>query len=82
MMGIYVPELDKCYDILEMVEMEELMKFHEQTLHLYCALVAHGNFKLAHILCKHVDETQLMYAIKSQSKRLIFLLSNWRQILD
>ncbi|CAJ0957143.1 unnamed protein product, partial [Mesorhabditis belari] len=61
----YVPEKDLSYDILEMIEMEEPLKFHKQTLGLYCKLASHGNQKVAHILCTHVDEDQIMYAIKS-----------------
>ncbi|KAL4003146.1 RIH domain family protein [Acanthocheilonema viteae] len=64
-MSIYVPEKDKSYDILEMIEHNDFLTFHRQTLNLYCKLAAHGNQKVAHILCSHVDEDQIMYAVKS-----------------
>uniref|UniRef100_A0A183D6N2 B30.2/SPRY domain-containing protein n=1 Tax=Gongylonema pulchrum TaxID=637853 RepID=A0A183D6N2_9BILA len=68
-MSIYVPEKDMSYDVLEMIEHDDLLAFHRQTLNLYCKLAAHGNQKVAHILCSHVDEDQIMYAIKSHCKR-------------
>ncbi|CAG9530378.1 unnamed protein product [Cercopithifilaria johnstoni] len=64
-MSIYVPEKDTSYDILEMTEHNDFLTFHRQTLNLYCKLAAHGNQKVAHILCSHVDEDQIMYAVKS-----------------
>lgn len=68
MMSVYVPEKDYCYDLLEMVEHPDYLKFHRQTLNLYCKLTAQGNQKLAHMLCHHVDEEQLMYAIRNECK--------------
>lgn len=68
MMAVYVPERDQSIDILEMIEYPHFIKFHQQTLRLYCALAAQGNQKVAHILCKHVDESQLMFAISSHCK--------------
>ncbi|XP_003370112.1 ryanodine receptor 44F, partial [Trichinella spiralis] len=65
-MMLYVPERDSSIDILELAEHESLCTFHQQTLRLYCSLCAQGNFKIAHILCQHVDEDQLMYAIQSK----------------
>ncbi|KHN75295.1 Ryanodine receptor 44F [Toxocara canis] len=64
-MSIYVPEKDMSYDILEIIEQPSCLTFHRQTLNLYCKLAAHGNQKVAHILCAHVDEDQIMYAVKS-----------------
>ncbi|VDN03294.1 unnamed protein product [Thelazia callipaeda] len=64
-MSIYVPEKDVSYDVLEMIEHSDFLAFHRQTLNLYCKLAAHGNQKVAHILCSHVDEDQIMYAVKS-----------------
>ncbi|KAK6101668.1 RIH domain family protein [Brugia pahangi] len=64
-MSIYIPEKDTSYDILEMIEHNDLLTFHRQTLNLYCKLAAHGNQKVAHILCSHVDEDQILYAVKS-----------------
>lgn len=67
-MSIYVPEKDMSYDILEIIEQPAYLAFHRQTLNLYCKLAAHGNQKVAHILCGHVGEDQLMYAVKSHCK--------------
>ncbi|TKR86982.1 hypothetical protein L596_011471 [Steinernema carpocapsae] len=64
-MTVYVPEKDMSYDVLEMIEKPEHLTFHRQTLNLYCKLASHGNQKVAHILCQHVDEDQIMYAVKS-----------------
>ncbi|CAB3399073.1 unnamed protein product [Caenorhabditis bovis] len=64
-MTVYVPEKDQSFDILEMIEMPNMLEFHRQTLNLYCKLASHGNHKVAHILCQHVDEDQIFYAIKS-----------------
>uniref|UniRef100_A0A8R1HP75 Ryanodine receptor n=2 Tax=Caenorhabditis japonica TaxID=281687 RepID=A0A8R1HP75_CAEJA len=64
-MTVYIPEKDQSFDILEMIEMPEMLEFHRQTLNLYCKLASHGNHKVAHTLCQHVDEDQIMYAIKS-----------------
>uniref|UniRef100_A0A915DIR8 B30.2/SPRY domain-containing protein n=1 Tax=Ditylenchus dipsaci TaxID=166011 RepID=A0A915DIR8_9BILA len=62
---VYIPERDSSLDILELIENTELLTFHSQTLDLYCKLTSHGNQKVAHTLCAHVDEEQLMYAVKS-----------------
>uniref|UniRef100_A0A1I7Z2U2 B30.2/SPRY domain-containing protein n=1 Tax=Steinernema glaseri TaxID=37863 RepID=A0A1I7Z2U2_9BILA len=64
-MTVYVPEKDMSYDILEMIENPDHLIFHRQTLNLYCKLASHGNQKVAHVLCHHVDEDQIMYAVKS-----------------
>ncbi|KFD64964.1 hypothetical protein M514_11549 [Trichuris suis] len=66
LMMLYIPERDYSLDILELIEYADLQKFHQHTLQLYCSLCAHGNFKIAHILCRHVDEDQLTYAMKSK----------------
>lgn len=65
-MSIYVPEKGMSYDILEMIEHPDYLAFHRQTLNLYCKLAAHGNQKVAHTLCSHVNEDQIVYAVKSQ----------------
>ncbi|EGT37287.1 hypothetical protein CAEBREN_31615 [Caenorhabditis brenneri] len=64
-MSVYIPEKDQSLDILEMIEMPDMLEFHRQTLNLYCKLASHGNHKVAHTLCQHIDEDQIMYAIKS-----------------
>lgn len=55
-------------DILELIENSELLAFHSQTLNLYCKLTSYGNQKVAHTLCTHIDEDQLIYAVKSHCK--------------
>jgi hypothetical protein len=65
---VYIPEKDSSFDILELIEKQDLLDFHRQTLNLYCRLAAHGNQKVAHILCSHVDEDQIMHGVKSQCK--------------
>ena len=63
---MYIPERDASIDILELIENRPLLQFHSQTLELYCKLAAYGNQRVAHTLCSHVDEAQLMYAVKSE----------------
>ncbi len=53
-------------DILELTEQRELLKFHYHTLRLYSAICALGNNRVAHALCSHVDEAQLLYAIQNK----------------
>ena len=62
---VYVPERDESIDILELIEKPELLAFHERTLCLYCKLAAHGNQRVAHQLCSHVDERQLIFAVRN-----------------
>lgn len=64
MMVAYIPEQNRCLDVLELNEHQEHLKFHAKTLDLYCAVCSHGNHKVAHEVVKHVNETQLMHAIK------------------
>lgn len=66
MLALHVPEDDRCVDILELIENERLLQFHAKTLALYCALCYQGNTRAAHMICGHVDEKQLMYAIQSE----------------
>lgn len=56
----------RCVDIMELSEQEELRKFHYHTLKLYCAMCAHGNTRVAHALCSHLDQSQLLYTINNQ----------------
>ncbi|MGH0130872.1 UNVERIFIED_CONTAM: hypothetical protein FKN15_018335 [Acipenser sinensis] len=65
-MALHIPEENRCVDILELSEQEDLMKFHYHTLKLYCALCALGNNRISHVLCSHVDQSQLLYAIDNQ----------------
>jgi hypothetical protein len=63
---VYIPERDASLDILELIENPDLLTFHRQTLNLYCRLTSHGNQRVAHTLCYHVDEDQIFYGVKSQ----------------
>ncbi|XP_023662899.1 ryanodine receptor 1b isoform X3 [Paramormyrops kingsleyae] len=65
MMALHIPEENRCIDVLELSERLDLLKFHYHTLKLYCAVCALGNNRVAHALCSHVDESQLLYAIES-----------------
>uniref|UniRef100_A0A8D2LE34 Ryanodine receptor 1 n=1 Tax=Varanus komodoensis TaxID=61221 RepID=A0A8D2LE34_VARKO len=65
MMALHIPEESRCIDILELSERLDLLKFHSHTLKLYCAVCALGNNRVAHALCSHVDESQLLYTIES-----------------
>uniref|UniRef100_A0A3Q2Z7H8 Ryanodine receptor 1 n=1 Tax=Hippocampus comes TaxID=109280 RepID=A0A3Q2Z7H8_HIPCM len=65
MMALHIPEENRCIDVLELSERQDLMKFHFHTLMLYCAVCALGNNRVAHALCSHVDESQLFYAIEN-----------------
>lgn len=66
MLALHIPEEDRCIDILELIEMDKLLSFHAHTLTLYAALCYQSNYRAAHALCKHVDQKQLLYAIKSE----------------
>ncbi|XP_053330390.1 ryanodine receptor 3-like [Spea bombifrons] len=66
MMALHIPEENRCIDILELSEQEDLMKFHYHTLKLYCAVCALGNNRVAHALCSHVAQSQLLYTIDNQ----------------
>ncbi|XP_076833707.1 ryanodine receptor 2 isoform X2 [Brachyhypopomus gauderio] len=63
-MTLYIPEEDRCIDILETSELDNLLRFHDHTLHLYSALCAHGNTHVSHALCSHVDQSQLLFALQ------------------
>ncbi|XP_073784038.1 ryanodine receptor 3-like isoform X2 [Danio rerio] len=66
MLAVHIPEENRCVDIMELSEQEDLRTFHYHTLQLYCALCAHGNTRVAHALCSHLDQSQLLYSIHSQ----------------
>lgn len=42
------------------------MKFHFHTLKLYCALCAVGNNRIAHALCSHIDQAQLIFTTEDK----------------
>lgn len=58
--------LRRSVDILELSEQGDLLKFHYHTLRLYSAICALGNNRVAHALCSHVDESQLLQAIENK----------------
>ncbi|XP_077528941.1 ryanodine receptor isoform X3 [Haemaphysalis longicornis] len=66
MLALHIPEEDRCIDVLELIEHERLLNFHAHTLSLYGSLCFQGNHRAAHMICSHVDEKQLMYAIQSE----------------
>uniref|UniRef100_A0A8C3CSH5 Ryanodine receptor 3 n=1 Tax=Cairina moschata TaxID=8855 RepID=A0A8C3CSH5_CAIMO len=66
MMALHIPEENRCVDILELCEQEDLMKFHYHTLKLYSSVCALGNTRVAYALCSHVDVSQLFYTIDNQ----------------
>ncbi|XP_055318049.1 ryanodine receptor isoform X5 [Sitodiplosis mosellana] len=66
MLALHIPEEDRCIDILELIELDKLLAFHSYTLTLYAALCFQSNYRAAHALCLHVDQKQLLYAIKSE----------------
>lgn len=66
MLALHIPEEDRCIDILELIEMDKLLAFHSYSLTLYAALCYQSNYRAAHALCLHVDQKQLLYAIKSE----------------
>lgn len=51
-------------DILELSERLNLQRFHSHTLRLYRAVCALGNNRVAHALCSHVDQAQLLHALE------------------
>ncbi|XP_061087166.1 ryanodine receptor 2-like [Conger conger] len=65
-MSLHIPEENRSVDILELTEQTDLLKFHYHTLRLYSAVCALGNNRVAHALCSHVDEAQLLYAIENK----------------
>uniref|UniRef100_A0A8C3CTU5 Ryanodine receptor 1 n=1 Tax=Cairina moschata TaxID=8855 RepID=A0A8C3CTU5_CAIMO len=65
MMALHIPEENRCIDIMELSERLDLLRFQWHTLKLYCAVCALGNNRVAHALCSHVDQAQLLFAIES-----------------
>ncbi|XP_054043774.1 ryanodine receptor 1-like [Rissa tridactyla] len=65
MMALHIPEENRCIDIMELSERSDLLRFQWHTLKLYCAVCALGNNRVAHALCSHVDQAQLLFAIES-----------------
>ncbi|XP_028285731.1 ryanodine receptor 2 [Parambassis ranga] len=65
-LSLHIPEENRSVDILELSEQRDLLKFHYHTLRLYSAICALGNNRVAHALCSHVDEAQLLQAIENK----------------
>ncbi|XP_065815894.1 ryanodine receptor 2 [Labrus bergylta] len=64
-MCLHIPDENRCVDILELSEREDLFTFHQHTLLLYCCLCALGNTRVCHALCSHVDQSQMLHAIQN-----------------
>ncbi|KAM9591511.1 LOW QUALITY PROTEIN: ryanodine receptor 1-like [Morphnus guianensis] len=65
MMALHIPEENRCIDIMELSEQLDLLRFQWHTLKLYCAVCALGNNRVAHALCSHVDQAQLLFTFES-----------------
>ncbi|XP_070401458.1 ryanodine receptor 2 isoform X3 [Nothobranchius furzeri] len=65
-MSLHIPEENRSIDVLELSEQKDILKFHYHTLRLYSAICALGNNRVAHALCSHVDEAQLLQAIENK----------------
>ncbi|KAM6364385.1 ryanodine receptor 1-like [Pluvialis apricaria] len=65
MMALHIPEENRCIDIMELSERLDLLRLQWHTLKLYCAVCALGNNRVAHALCSHVDQAQLLFIIES-----------------
>ncbi|VUZ49839.1 unnamed protein product, partial [Hymenolepis diminuta] len=63
---IQLPEANRCFSILELEDMPDLLKFHTKTLALYRALCCHGNHNVAQKLTLHVDQNQMLFIIQSK----------------
>ncbi|KAF7669099.1 hypothetical protein LDENG_00247690 [Lucifuga dentata] len=64
-MTLHIPDENRCVDILELSELEDLLTFHHHTLLLYWSLCALGNTRVCHALCSHVDQAQVIHAIQN-----------------
>ncbi|XP_069548702.1 ryanodine receptor 2 [Brachyistius frenatus] len=62
---LQIPDENRSVDILELSELDDLLTFHHHTLLLYCSLCTLGNTRVCHALCSHVDQSQVLHAIKN-----------------
>ncbi|KAA8583639.1 hypothetical protein FQN60_014847 [Etheostoma spectabile] len=62
---LQIPDENRSVDILELSELDDLLTFHHHTLLLYCSLCAFGNTRVCHVLCSHVDQSQVLHAIQN-----------------
>ncbi|XP_045927387.1 ryanodine receptor 2 [Micropterus dolomieu] len=65
LMTLLIPDENRCVDILELSEHDDLLTFHHQTLLLYGSLCALGNTRVCHAICSHVDQSQVLHAIQN-----------------
>ncbi|KAM9848015.1 LOW QUALITY PROTEIN: ryanodine receptor 2-like [Aulostomus maculatus] len=63
-MTLQIPDENRCVDILELSELDDLLTFQYHTLLLYCSLCTLGNTRVCHAICSHVDQAQLLHAIQ------------------
>uniref|UniRef100_A0A3Q3G895 Ryanodine receptor 2b (cardiac) n=1 Tax=Labrus bergylta TaxID=56723 RepID=A0A3Q3G895_9LABR len=85
-MCLHIPDENRCVDILELSEHEDLFTFHQHTLLLYCCLCALGNTRVCHALCSHVDQSQMLHAIQNphlpgQLRSVFYQLSHFTACL-
>ncbi|XP_071336383.1 ryanodine receptor 2 isoform X3 [Trachinotus anak] len=64
-LSLQIPDENRCVDILELSELDDLLTFHRHTLLLYCSLCTLGNTRVSHALCSHVDQSQVLHAIQN-----------------
>uniref|UniRef100_A0A8C4H809 Ryanodine receptor 2b (cardiac) n=1 Tax=Dicentrarchus labrax TaxID=13489 RepID=A0A8C4H809_DICLA len=64
-MTLQIPDENRCVDILELSELDDLLTFYHHTLLLYCSLCTLGNTRVCHALCSHVDQSQVLHAIQN-----------------
>ncbi|XP_041802824.1 ryanodine receptor 2-like [Chelmon rostratus] len=64
-MTLQIPDENRCVDISELSEFDDLLTFHHHTLLLYCSLCTHGNTRVCHALCSYVDQSQVLHAIQN-----------------
>ncbi|XP_070696712.1 ryanodine receptor 2 [Pempheris klunzingeri] len=62
-MILQMPDENRCVDILELSELDDLLTFHHHMLLLYCSLCALGNTRVCHALCSYVDQSQVLHGI-------------------
>ncbi|KAM9345211.1 ryanodine receptor 2-like [Symphorus nematophorus] len=64
-MTLQIPDENRCVDILELSELDDLLTFHHRTLLLYCSLCNLGNTRVCHAICSHMDQSQVLFAIQN-----------------
>ncbi|XP_077586244.1 ryanodine receptor 2 [Stigmatopora nigra] len=62
---LQIPDENRCVDILELSEDQDLSTSLYHTLHLYCALCALGNTRVCRAICSYVDQSQIFHAIQN-----------------